>query len=140
MSRFAVLLELQNNDDAAAARQGFKPAEEVRSAVVDGWIDTGAEQLVLPKAVADALGVPTVGEANVRFADGRRDVRPVVGEVRLSMAGREGVFKAVVEPNRESALVGAVVLESLDLLVDPPVGECRNECRPRDADRILAEM
>ena len=131
-----MLLELQNNDDAAAVRQGFKSPEEVRAAEVDGWVDTGAEQLVLPKNVADALGVPTVGEARVRFADGRRDVRPVVGEVRLSMAGREGVFKAVVEPNRESALIGAVVLEYLDLLVDPVTGECR----PRDADRMLAEM
>ena len=131
-----MLLELQNNDDAAAARQGFKSPEEVRSVEIDGWVDTGAEQLVLPKNVADALGVPTVGEANVRFADGRRGVRPVVGEVRLTMAGRHGVFQAVVEPGRQSALIGAVVLEYLDLLVDP----VSKQCRPRDADRLLAEM
>ena len=131
-----MLLELQNNADRELAAGGAKPPEEVRAAEVDGWVDTGAEQLVLPKAVADALGVPVVGEANVRFADGRRGVRPVVSKVWLSTAGRDGVFKAIVEPNRQSALIGAVVLESLDLLIDP----VSKECRPRDADRILAEM
>ena len=131
-----MLLELQNNADRELAAGGAKAVEDVRTAEIDGWVDTGAEQLVLPKAVADALGLPVVGEANVRFADGRRDVRPVVDKVWLSTAGRTGVFKAVVEPNRESALVGAVVLEYLDLLVDP----VSKECRPRDADRILAEM
>ena len=131
-----MLLELQNNADRELAAGGFKPPEEVREVEIDGWVDTGAEQLVLPKDVADALGVPTVGEANVRFADGRRDVRPVVDKVWLSVAGRHGVFQAVVEPGRQSALIGAVVLEYLDLLVDP----VSKECRPRDADRILAEM
>ena len=131
-----MLLELQNNDDAALARRGLKPPEEVRSVEIDGWADTGAAQLVLPKAVTDALGVPVIGEAKVRFADGRPDVRPVVGEVRLRMGGRDGVFKAIVEPGREDALIGAIVLEELDMVAGPVTGTCR----PRDAERILAEM
>ena len=131
-----MLLELTNNDDAALVRRGLKPPEEVRSVEIDGWVDTGAAQLVLPKAVADALGVPVIGEAGVRFADGRRGVRPVVGGVALKMAGREGVFKAIVEPGREDALVGAIVLEDLDMIADPVDGTCR----PRDADRMIAEM
>ena len=131
-----MLLELTNNDDAALARRGLKDPEEVRTVEIDGWVDTGAVQLVLPKAVTDALGLPVVGEANVRFADGRRAVRPVVGGVALRMAGRDGVFKAIVEPGREDALIGAIVLEALDMVADPVAGTCS----PRDADRILAEM
>ena len=136
-----MLLELQNNDDAALARRGLKPPEEVRSVEVDGWVDTGAAQLVLPKAVTDALGVPTIGEARVKFADGRRDVRPVVANVWLRMGGRDGVFKAIVEDGREdapvpSARVGAIVLEALDMVADPVSGTCH----PRDAGAILAEM
>ena len=34
------------------------------------------------------------------------------------MAGRESVFNAIVEPDRESVLIGAIVLEDLDFLVD----------------------
>ena len=118
-----MLLELQNNDDAALARRGLKPPEEVRSVEIDGWVDTGAAQLVLPKAVTDVLGVPVIGEAKVRFADGRPDVRPVVGEVRLRMGGRDGVFKAIVEPGREDALIGG-----------DRTGRTRHGRRPRHRD------
>jgi hypothetical protein len=34
--------------------------------------------------------------------------------------GRHGTFTALVEPQRETALLGAIVLEDLDLLVDCP--------------------
>ena len=131
-----MLLELQNNADREAAEAGTKPADEVREVQLDGWVDTGAAQLVLPKAVADALGVPVAGEARVRFADGRRAVRPVVNKVWLRMNGRDGVFKAIVEPNREDALIGAIVLETLDMVADPVGGTCH----PRDADSMIAEM
>jgi hypothetical protein len=34
------------------------------------------------------------------------------------LQGREGVFTAVVEPRRRTALIGAIVLEDLDFLVN----------------------
>ena len=131
-----MLLELKNNADRELAANGFKPPEDIRELELDGWVDTGAAQLVLPKTVTDALGVPEIGTAKVRFADGRRGVRPVVGGVWLRMNGRDGVFKAIVEENRGDALIGAIVLEDLDMVADPVDGTCR----PRDADAILAEM
>ena len=36
----------------------------------------------------------------------------------FQLLGRHGTFRAVVEPKRQTALVGAIVLEDLDLLVD----------------------
>ena len=95
--------------------------------------DTGAAYLVLPKTFADALGVPTVGKTNVRFADNRRVERQIVGDVWLRLCGREGVYKAVVEPNRGDALIGAIVLEDLDLIPDPKAGTCE----PRDPEVIV---
>ena len=53
----------------------------------------------------------------MRYADGRRATRPVVSNVWLQLLGRDGVFSAVIEPDREDALIGAIVLEELDLLV-----------------------
>lgn len=38
--------------------------------------------------------------------------------VYLQLLGRHGTFTAIVEPKRKTALVGAMVLEDLDLLVD----------------------
>ena len=54
----------------------------------------------------------------------------------LQMLGREGTFTAVIEPKRETALVGAIVLEDLDLLVD-----CTSQrVIPRDPRGPTAEI
>jgi len=39
--------------------------------------------------------------------------------VELEICGRKGVFEAVVEPAKTYALLGAVVMEALDLIVEP---------------------
>ncbi len=39
-------------------------------------------------------------------------------QVYVQLLGRHGTFSAVCEPKRETALIGAIVLEDLDLLMD----------------------
>jgi len=59
-----------------------------------------------------------------------------VSNVWLELLGRHGVFSAVVEPERSDALIGAIVLEELDLLVD-----CTTQSLyPREPDSILTEI
>ena len=68
--------------------------------------------------------------------DGRRGDRPLATGVHLTYGGRHSVFNAIVEPDRESALLGAIVLEDLDFIADrttrTPV--------PRDPQRIISEI
>ena len=45
--------------------------------------------------------------------------RDVVGVVELEVCGRKGWFEALVEPKKTYALLGAVVMETLDLIVEP---------------------
>ena len=53
-----------------------------------------------------------------------------------SLLGREGTFSAIVEPDRVDALVGAIVLEELDFVVD-----CTTQTlHPRDPNIILSEV
>jgi hypothetical protein len=49
--------------------------------------------------------------------------------------GRERVFNAIVEPERESVLIGAIVLEELGFLVDCP----GQRLVPRDPKQIVSE-
>ncbi len=37
----------------------------------------------------------------------------------LPICGRKGVFEAIVGPNKRYALIGAIVIETLDLIVEP---------------------
>ena len=135
MGRFSVKVELANNDDVVLAQLGqIKPAK-VRRVTVPGVIDTGATRLVLPKRIAQQLGLRETGEVGVRYADGRQATRPLVDGVHLEMLGRFSVFKAMVEPRRTEALVGAIVLEDLDFLVD----STHQRLVPRDPKMIISE-
>ena len=136
MGRVIVDVEVANYDDLVRVKDGVLSPEEVRRMVVKGVVDTGANHLVVPKQVAKDLGLPSAGSATVRYADGRSKVRPMVGSVRVKLLGRESTFDAMVEPDRDTLLIGAIVLEALDLLVD-----CSHQkLHPRDPERIISEI
>ncbi len=136
MGRFSVDVELANNDDVARARAGDIGGEQVRRMTVRGVVDSGATRLVIPLSVADGLGLVRAGQAGVRFADGRMGTRDVAIGVELTYAGRSNVFDAIIEPGRTDALIGAIVMEALDLIIDCT----RQSLVPRDPDRIISEI
>jgi predicted aspartyl protease len=136
MGRFSVDFDVSNHQDVVAARLGVLPEEKIRRMRVSGVVDTGATRLVLPATVVAALGLPSAGQITVRFADGRRDERGIVGDVQVQIEDRTSVFTAVVEPGRTDALIGAIVLEELDLIPDCTA----QKLIPRDPRGIFAEL
>lgn len=118
VGRFAVEFEVANHADMVAARQGQLKPEKVRRVKIRGVVDSGAAELVLPKAVVQQLGLPVGDKVKVRYAARRTATRDCAEEVYVELEGRHGIFMAIVEPKRESALIGAIVLETCDLLVD----------------------
>jgi len=136
MGLVKVTCKLTNNSDALLAAAGMLPPDQVRSVEIEGLVDTGAARLVLPATAVAALGLPQSGEARVRYADLRTATRPVVKNVLLELEGRDGVFTATVEPNRTTALIGAIVMEDLDLLVDCS----RQVVHPRDPDTLVSTI
>jgi len=78
-----------------------------------------------------------MGRFSVEFAvANNRDVLGLrVGEPVLQRV-KHVVLSGVVEPQRNDALIGAIVLEELDLLVD-----CATQSLyPREPDSILTEI
>jgi predicted aspartyl protease len=136
MGRITTWLELANNSDLSLAEAGMLAPEKVRRARVAGTVDTGATRLVLPESAVQALGLPPSGKTTVRYADHRSATRPIVDNVRLELEGRSSVFKAIVEPARTEALIGAIVLEDLDLIVDCT----KQKLVPRDPSGIITEV
>ena len=57
-------------------------------------------------------------------------------EVRVTLLGRSRVFDAIVEPKRETALIGAIVLETLDFVVNCAL----QKLVPRDPKQIVSEL
>jgi predicted aspartyl protease len=135
MGRFFVSFEVANNDDLVDARRGRIEPEKVRRVTLLGLVDPGASRLVLPKQVVKQLGLPVTEHVKVTHADRRSAKRPVVQGVHVRLLNRESVFKATVESKRDTALIGALVLEDLDFLVDC----AKQRLIPRDPRFILSE-
>ncbi len=137
MGRFSVDVELVNYNDVAKADMGLLDPGKVRRKTIRGVVDSGAAKMVIPQSVAKELGLPARrSKVKVRYADGRGGTRSEVGQLQVCLLGREDVFSAIVEPKRESALIGAIVLEDLDLLVD-----CNKQrLVPRDPHHVISEI
>jgi predicted aspartyl protease len=135
VGRFKVEVKLANNNDVSAAERGNLDPTKIRRLTILGVVDSGAARLVLPESAVKALGLPESGKVGVRYADGRTAERPRVKGVYLELMGRDGVFTASVEPDRDTALIGAIVLEDLDFLVDCTKGALY----PRDPRMVISE-
>jgi predicted aspartyl protease len=134
--RFSVEVELSNNKDRYRAEVGLISPDQIRRVRVRGGVDSGATRLVIPQAIATHLGVESSGNSKVRYADGRTAERIIVRDIHLAYGGRESVFNAIVEPDRESILIGAIVLEDLDFLID-----CGGQrLVARDPKQIVSEL
>src|SRR5262249_1391726 len=125
---FSVELEIANYGDLALVRRGLLPTDQVRRQTISGVVDPGAAMLVLPEAGVKRVGLPQGDKVQVRYADARTPKRREAEGAYVELLGRHGTFTAIVEPKQTSALVGAVVLEHLDLLVDSR----RQRVIPRD--------
>jgi predicted aspartyl protease len=136
IGRVTAEISLANYWDVLRAQNGELSPDAVRRTTISGIVDTGAARLVLPQWVVDELGLLIDGETGVRYADQRTATRPIVRNVGLELCGRASVFSAIVEPDRQDALIGAIVMEELDLIVDCT----KNEVRPRDPDQIISEI
>ena len=136
VGRFSVDFEVANNDDLALVRRGLLQPDQVRRETIQGVVDSGAAMLVIPQTVVKRLGLPLGNTVKVRYADGRRAQRREAKGVFLKLLGRDDTFSAIIEPKRRKALVGAIVLEALDLLVD-----CQNQrVVPRDPRGAIYEI
>ena len=94
----------------------FDPSQTVE---IDAVIDSGATMLALPQDVVERLALRKHREVKVRYADNHSDDKSIYGVVELELSGRSAQFEALAEPAGAIPLVGQVVLEILDLLIDP---------------------
>ncbi len=91
---------------------------EVKAYGIEALIDTGAVLSMLPKEIIEQLGLDYRRKAIVIFADERKDEMEVYGPVSIKIKNREAIIEVLMGPPASEPLVGQIVLESLDLLVD----------------------
>jgi clan AA aspartic protease len=118
----AVQITLENTVDKARARLGDIPASQIRTWTGTGVVDTGAVMLAIPQDIFEQLGLTGEEKAVVRLADNTQLELAVAGPVDLTVGNRKMSTEALVLPPKSEVLIGQIILERLDLLVD-----CQNQ-------------
>ncbi len=110
-------VRLTNAREAVLARLGHLPAEQVHSYDTEALVDTGAMWVVLPPFVADQLGLIRMGRTVAQYVSGQSEEVDTTEPFFVEMLGRQMTTSAMVVG--QHVLLGVIVLEQLDLLVDP---------------------
>ena len=118
MGEVKVKILLQNDGDIFAANAGYIKKEEIREITAEGLVDSGAVMLIIPQDIVEKLGLENIRKVVVSYADDRKEERPVAGRVRISICDRFMITECIVGPPLSEILIGQVILEELDLLVD----------------------
>ena len=108
-----------------------------KSVEIEALIDTGATMISVSQKVVDELGLRKMREKTVRYANGKTERKPIYGVVTAEIKGRAGEFDVMAEPDGSRPLVGQILLEQLDLVVDP--GARRVIANPRSPDMPMVE-
>ena len=94
----------------------FDPEKSIE---VEAVIDTGATMIVLPKNLVETPCLKKVEDVKVKYADGSVEEKEVYGVVKVELMGRVGNFDVLAEDEGAQPLIGQIVLERLDLIIEP---------------------
>lgn len=136
MGEVKVKLTLQNDGDVYLCDQGQLPRERIKAVEVDFVVDTGAVMTLLPQEAVEALGLKIFGRSIVTLANEQKIEMGRAGTISLTIAGRTMKIDCLVGPPGCEPLLGQIVLEGLDLIVDP----ARQTLTPRPESPYLPTL
>lgn len=110
---------LQNNDDIALFEAGYIPKTKVRQEEIDALVDTGAVMVLLPQDIVEKLGLKIFNKVVVTLANDEKVELQRAGTISLEVCEREMKTDCLVGPPLCEPLIGQLVLERLDLVLNP---------------------
>ena len=119
MSLIHTQITLRNGADITRAQDGTIKEDEIRQSSIEALVDTGAWTLVINEEVRNALGLNIVGKEEGTLADGTREMYDMAGPVEIKWQNRRALCDALVLPNADEVLLGAIPLEIMDLTINP---------------------
>jgi clan AA aspartic protease len=93
--------------------------DKTKTIEIEAIVDTGATMLALPVDMVNKLGLEKIEEVKVKYANGYVETKRIYGAVRLELEGRVGIFDVLAENEDSQPLIGQIVLERLDLVIEP---------------------
>ncbi len=118
MGKVIVKVKLENGADLVRAGDGTIAPEQVRRCEIDALADTGASMMCLPEEVVEQLGLEVYETRPVRLATGVRHNAHLARTLHIEIGDRALDQNCVVLPRGTQALIGQLVLQGMDLVVD----------------------
>lgn len=108
---------LVNQSDEVLVNAGH--LKELRRLEIDAIVDTGAVMTLLPQDLVETLGLPFDGKLIVTLANDQKVELSRARLLSLTIGDRQMDTDCLVGPPGCEPLIGQLVLERLDLIVDP---------------------
>ncbi|MDR1869681.1 MAG: retroviral-like aspartic protease family protein [Treponema sp.] len=119
MSVVSTEITLKNMTDVGNAKRGMIEKNKIRQMTVNAIVDTGAWTLVINEETREKLGLDDNGYGEATLADGQKGEFPMAGPLEVWWKNRRMVCEALVLPDAPDILLGAMVLEHMDLTINP---------------------
>ena len=112
-------ITLRNAGDIASVRRGYIKEPEIRQLNITAMVDTGAATLVINENIRRQLGLVVESTYEAELADGSAQTYGLTESVQIQWKDRKTSCHAVVVPNANDVLFGAIPLEAMDLIINP---------------------
>ena len=119
MGEIKVKIRLENAGDLFLKEKGKLGKQKVRAVDTEAVVDTGAVMMLLPQDLTEALGLDLAGKMIVTLADETKKELAVARRIAVTIAGRQWETDCLVGPPNCEPLIGQLILERLDLILDP---------------------
>jgi len=119
MSIVRTEITLKNAVDVGKACEGLVKDSDIRQLTLKATVDTGAWTLVINEATRKELGLRVKPGRWGTLADGTRANYNMAGPVEVHWKDRFHTCDAILLPEAKTILMGALVLEGMDLIVHP---------------------
>ena len=112
-------IELRNGGDIVLNRRKYIGEDEIRQMTINMMVDSGAIMLTINEEIREALGLDIIDHRPSQLADGTRLSLPVAGPIEVRYGGRFCTTNALVLPEDNEPLLGAIPMEEMDLWINP---------------------
>lgn len=119
-------IHLLNAHDEECFERGQIGEDEIRQITVHAMVDTGSIMLCINESIKQALNLRVRKKRRSQLANGQILELDVVGPLIVRYLDRECSTNALILPDDQEPLLGAIPMEEMDLYVHPS----RNELLP----------
>jgi clan AA aspartic protease len=110
---------LINARDEGLVESNVIGEDEVRAMTVNMLVDTGAYMMCITETVREYLGLALVDKRKIVLGDGSVKEFDVAGPITVKFENRNAVCNALILPESNESILGAIPLEELDVIIHP---------------------